>query len=191
MGGERFFDGRRGRRRRRGWRGWRGWRFGTWRGGLGIEPAIAGVRGGFPAGSVVADHLEERERGAELEGLDLFAREGVEHHVEGLIREAVDALVEVEDAATAGGVQSRDEYLVIAAPVVDGGAVDAGLGSGGGDRGSIDEQFGDLLLLRGERGSRRHRDIQHGSSLRCRLFNCWRGREQVAENPADKVSRML
>jgi hypothetical protein len=158
---------------------------------LGIEPAIAGVRGGFPAGSVVADHLEERERGAELEGLYFLAGEGVEHHVEGLVGEAVDALVEVEDAAAAGGVQGGNEDLVIAAPVVDGGAVDAGLGRGGGDRGSIDEQFGDLLLLRGERGSRRHGDVQHGSSLRGGLCNWWRGREQVAENPADKVSRML
>jgi hypothetical protein len=65
------------------------------------------------------------------------------------------------------------------------------LGRGGGDRGSIDEKFGDLLLLRGERGSRGHRDVQHGSSLRGGLCNWWRGREQVAENPADKVSRML
>lgn len=78
--------------------------------------------------------MQDGESGLEADGVgDFRAGENVTKGSEGLIREGLDLGLDLGGVAGAGVGEFTGEVLVFLGPEVDGGAVDAGIGGGGGD----------------------------------------------------------
>jgi hypothetical protein len=98
-------------------------------------------------GLFLRQELEDGEGGAEADGVGgVLLVEDLVKDVEGVGGEGAHLLAHGDEGLAAGFGAGLDEGGIAAAPVVDGGAVDAGGLGGGGDGGSRGEGGDDLGL---------------------------------------------